>query len=317
MSKLSREDIQIISRHSNWSEKSIAGAFKEHVYSDKTSWGRFISIFLLVLGASFTVFGVVFLFAYNWEKLHKFVKIGIIEGLLLAMVLGVFFISKKSQIQQIVLTAAAMLVGVLYAVFGQVYQTGANAYDFFLGWTLFITIWAIVTNFPPLWVIYIALVNISIVFYAEQVADNWTEMFSFTLFFTVNVCFLVAFLWLRRVFSPKTYPSWFTNLLALTAVFYSTVGIVNGIDNNHADSFFGPLLLFSFVAYGIGFWYGLVAKRSFYLALIPFSVIIIVCAALLDISDDAEMFLVIGVFIVISVTLLIYFLNKLQKRWVS
>ncbi len=317
MSKPGREDIQIISKYSNWSKESIAKALKGHVYRDKASWERFISLFLLVLGVSFSVLGVVFFFAYNWDDLHKFVKIGIIEGLAVIVVLVAFFVAKKPLLQKLLLTSAAMLVGVLYAVFGQVYQTGANAYDFFLGWTLFITIWAVVANFPPLWVIYIALVNTSIILYAEQVAENWSEMFGVTLLFTVNVCFLVVFLLLRRIFSPTTYPSWFTNLLGLTAIFYSTVGIVKGIGGHQVDSYFGTLLIVSLVSYGIGVWYGLMAKRSFYLALIPFSLIIIVSAALLDISDGAEMFLVIGIFIVVSVTLLIYFLNKLQKRWAS
>ncbi len=317
MSKLSRDDIQIISKHSNWSEKSVAKALKGHVYNDKSSWERFVTLFLLVLGISFAVLGVVFFFAYNWEKLNKFVKLGIAEGLLLIAMLGVLFVVKKMQHQKLLLTAAAMLVGVLYAIFGQVYQTGANAYDFFLGWTLFVTLWALVANFSPLWVIYIALVNTSIILYAEQVADNWTEMFGFTLLFAVNVCFLSVFLWLRKVFSPNIYPSWFTNLLALAAIFYSTVGMVKGIGENRVDSFFGILLLVSLVVYGVGIWYGFAAKRSFYLAVIPFSVIIIVCAALLDVSDDAGMFFIIGFFIVVSITLLIYFLNKIQKRWGS
>ena len=317
MSKLGRDDIQIISKHSNWSEKSVAKALKSQIYHDKTSWERFVSVFLLVLGISFAVLGVVFFFAYNWEKLNKFVKLGIAEGLLLMVMFGVLFIVKKKQHQKLLLTAAAMLVGVLYAIFGQVYQTGANAYDFFLGWTLFVTLWALVANFSPLWVIYIALVNTSIILYGEQVADNWTEMLGFTTLFVVNVCFLGVFLWLRKGFSPNTYPSWFTNLLALTAVTYSTIGIVMGIGENRVDSFFGILLLVSLVVYGIGVWYGFAAKRSFYLAVIPFSVIVIVCAALLDVSDDAGMFFVIGFFIVVSITLLIYFLNKIQKRWAS
>ena len=37
MTKIEREDIQIISRHSNWSEKNIETALKKHVYNDKAS----------------------------------------------------------------------------------------------------------------------------------------------------------------------------------------------------------------------------------------------------------------------------------------
>ncbi|WP_222982577.1 DUF2157 domain-containing protein [Flagellimonas meishanensis] len=316
MLKISREDIQIIGEHSNWPEKSISKALREHVYSSKASWHRFISIFLLVLGVSFSILGIVFFFAYNWDSLHKFVKIGILESLVVLATTAVFFTWKKPLVQKIVLTASAMLVGVLYAVFGQVYQTGANAYDFFLGWTLFITIWAVVSNFPPLWVIYIGLINITVVLYAEQVANDWSEMFVFALLFSINTLFLVLFLWLPKFLPLKTSPGWFTNVLALTAISFSTIGIVKGIGVGH-DDFLAVLAVMALVVYSLGIWYGLAMKKSFYLAIIPFSVIIILSSFLLHESDGAGMLLAIGVFIVISVSLLIRFLNKIQKIWTS
>ena len=317
MSKLDRDDIQIISKHSNWSEKSVAKALKSQIYNDKPFLGTVCFCFLVGARDFVCCFGCCFLFCLQLGKTEQICKTGYRRGIASYRDVWCFVHCQKKQHQKLLLTAAAMLVGVLYAIFGQVYQTGANAYDFFLGWTLFVTLWAIVANFSPLWVIYIALVNTSIILYGEQVADNWTEMLGFTTLFAVNVCFLSGFLWLRKAFSSNTYPSWFTNLLALTAITYSTIGIVMGIGENRVDSFFGVLLLVSLVVYGIGIWYGFAAKRSFYLAVIPFSVIIIVCAALLDVSDDAGMFFVIGFFIVVSITLLIYFLNKIQKRWGS
>ncbi|NAY91697.1 DUF2157 domain-containing protein [Muricauda sp. JGD-17] len=316
MPKITREDIQIITKHSNWPENSVAKALKNHVYTGKKAWHRFISLFLLVLGVSFTVLGIIFFFAYNWDKLHKFIKIGILEGLVIIGVLGVLVAQRKPLIQRIILTATTMLVGVLYAVFGQVYQTGANAYDFFLGWTLFVTVWAIVSNFPPLWVIYIALVNITVVLYAEQVANDWSEMYVFALLFTINVLFLVLFLWLPKFLPLKVSPVWFTNVLALTAIAFSTIGIIKGIGRGQ-DVFFNVLLIMTPVVYGLGIWYGLVMKRGFYLAIVPFSIIIIISAFLLNESDDAGMLLTIGVFIVTAVTFLIRFLNQIQKKWAS
>ena len=45
---------------------------------------------------------------------------------------------------------ATFLIGTLFAVFGQIYQTGADAYDLFLGWTLFTILWAVAIRFAPL-----------------------------------------------------------------------------------------------------------------------------------------------------------------------
>ncbi|WP_315814113.1 hypothetical protein [Paraflavitalea speifideaquila] len=115
------------------------------------------------------------------------------------------------------LTAAAVLLGVLMAVFGQVYQTGANAYDLFLSWTIAITLWVVIANFALLY----------------------------------------------------------------------TAGMV----------------------------YGFRQKSLFYLAIIPFSIIMILSALSLKISDDAGMFLFIALFIIGSVSFLKKKLIDQQKQW--
>jgi hypothetical protein len=73
MKNIQREDIHILSRHSNLQERSVNQALKEHVYNDKTAWQQFFRLFFLSLGVGFTVAGIAFFFAYNWADLHKFV----------------------------------------------------------------------------------------------------------------------------------------------------------------------------------------------------------------------------------------------------
>ena len=40
MEKIQREDIHIISRHSNLTEKGVAKALKDNVYNDKEAWQK-------------------------------------------------------------------------------------------------------------------------------------------------------------------------------------------------------------------------------------------------------------------------------------
>ena len=87
--------------------------------------------FLLAVGVGFTVAGIIFFFAYNWEELPKFAKLGIVEVLLVASVLLATFTHWNKLVKQILLTEATFLIGTLFAVFGQIYQTGADAYDLF------------------------------------------------------------------------------------------------------------------------------------------------------------------------------------------
>lgn len=313
MANITREDIQIINKHSAWSEKSIDKTLRENVYSSSEAWQRFLKLFLLGLGASFITFGILFFFAYNWADLHKFIKIGVIEGLVVAITLVVLFSRTNNFTKNILLTTASVLVGVLLAVFGQIYQTGANVYDLFLGWTLLITLWVLVSNFAPMWLLYIILINISFVLYINQVFPDWSGDLIFTLFFILNALFTLIFI-LAPTFSHQIHsPKWFQSLLVLCSATIGTIGIIMYI-NKGGDSLtlFNVLVLLFF---GAGIWYGLKREQIIYISLIPFGVIIIISAFLIKVSNGAVMYLIAGLFIATSVTFLIMALLKLQRKW--
>lgn len=316
MTKIERGDIQIITRHSNWSEKSIDNILKKNIYSDKESWHKFLRLFFISLGVGFTTAGIIFFFAYNWADLHKFIKIGLIEGLIIISTLVILFSKISLDIKNILLTGTSILVGVLFAVFGQIYQTGANAYDFFLGWTMFITIWVFVSNYAPLWLVFITLINTTLILYSQQVAHDWSEVFVFTLLFIINILFLTTSLFGKKINGEIKVPIWFSNLIALASVSFGTIGIVFGIFDENQTSFF-VLIIITSILYGIGIKYGLKLKSGFYLSIIPFSIIIIISAFLIKLSDDAGMFFFISLFVIGSVTLVIKNLIDLQKKWIN
>jgi len=316
MTKIEREDIQIISRHSNWSEESIDKILKQEIYSNKESWQKFLRLFFISLGVSFTTAGIIFFFAYNWADLHKFIKIGLIEGLIVITTLIVLISKISLDIKNILLTGASILVGVLFAVFGQIYQTGANAYDFFLGWTMFIALWVAISNFAPLWLVFITLINTTLILYSQQVAHDWSEVFEFTLLFLINLLFLIIALVSKKTTKEIKPPIWFTNLIALASVSFSTIGISLGIFDQKQTPFF-VLIVITSILYALGIKYGLKVKSGFYLSIIPFSIIVIISAFLIKLSDDAGMFFIISLFIIASVTFVIKNLINLQKKWIN
>lgn len=311
---MDRNDIHLISRHSNWTEKGIDKVLKEEVYSNSKSWKGFLNLLFISLGVGFTVSGIIFFFAYNWADLHKFAKMGLVESLIVVITSVVLFSKLGHNIKNILLTGTSVLVGVLIAVFGQIYQTGANAYDFFLGWTLFISLWVAISNYPPLWLVFLTLVNTTFVLYSQQVASDWSTVFVFGSLFLLNSLVLVILHLLLKFRNNINVPSWFTSLLGLAAIVFSTIGIIIGIFDNHQCSFF-ILLLLSIIAYGAGLVYSLRTKNGFYLSIIPFSIIVIISSLLIKISEDATMFFVVSIFIIVSVTLLIKGLLDIQKKW--
>lgn len=310
---MNREDIHTIVRHSNWSESGVNEALRQNVYNDKIAWKKFLNLLLIAFGVCFTVAGILFFFAYNWEDLNKFAKIGILEGLLIFTTLLVFIPKIKTNIKNIILTGSAVLTGVLLAVYGQVYQTGADSYLLFLAWCICIFLWVVVSDFAPLWLIYIALINTTVWTYATQMS-KLTDVEFFGVFFFLNLIALFAFTVLSKVQHKIIVPTWFQNVLALTAISFSTLGMMNGIFERHENAFL-PFSVITMILYAGGLAYGFFTRNRFYLAVIPFSLIIIISTLLIKSSDGEMMFLSTSIFIIASVSLVVKMLLMLQKKW--
>jgi uncharacterized membrane protein len=77
------------------------------------------------------------------------------------------------------LFSSAFLVGVLFAVFGQVYQTGADPYGLFIAWSILILPLAIIGRQAALWILFQALVTLALIMYWTQVVDppnGWWQL---------------------------------------------------------------------------------------------------------------------------------------------
>ncbi len=314
MIKIARKYIHLISRYSNWSEKGVSNTLQENVYNDADSWKKFLEMLFLALGVAFTTAGILFFFAYNWADLHKFVKLGLVVGLVISLISIILFTNVNENIKNIILTGTSVLIGVLFAVYGQIYQTGANAYDLFFGWTLSITLWAIVANFTPLWLVFITLVNITLYAYAYQVADDWSDIFVYGLLFVVNSGFLTLALVGSKFIEGFEVDNWLKNLLAIVAVSLATLGIVQGIWGKRPAELW-VLIGIALILYIAGYRCGSRNKKGIFLAIIPLSVVVILSAVLVKISDTGGMFLVISLLVIISVTLIVKNLIHHQKEW--
>lgn len=129
---------------------------------------------------------------------------------------------------KVALTSGAVLVGVLLAVFGQVYQTGADVYTLFLNWALLIIGFVLVGNFAPLWLLLQALLNLTFFLYWDQV---WTtgELPGGQILFLFNVA--VRFLWeiLRRWGLKWVEARWLVEITAAVALGFVTIAMLDFI----------------------------------------------------------------------------------------
>lgn len=312
MEEISRDDIYTVTKSSNIDKTTLQTALKEKVYADKSNWSKFLKLLFLSLGAGFTVSGVIFFMAYNWQDLNKFIKLGLLELLIIIGVLFVLLSHSTILVKNITLTAVSLLVGALFAVFGQIYQTGANAYDFFLGWLIFISVWVFVANYAPLWLLFSGLINITFYFYSSQVAKEWPTLVLFLLFVLINGILLISF----KSFSRRlNTPSWYTNTLTIVTCFLSTATIIS-IDSFTSETMIVLIGIIVITAlYILGILESIKYKNIFNIALISLSIIICTIYYLFRGNNDDVNILLIALFSIVAFSLSVKLLLNLQKKW--
>lgn len=139
-------------------------------------WGLWISRLLLTVSVVLILCGIVCFFAFNWTKITSAMKLFSIQFFIISCLIGVYFHSLQHANGQVLLLSASVLVGVFMAVFGQIYQTGADSYQLFMMWSLLTIGWTLISNFAAQWILWLVITNIFLVLWWEQVALPNTEM---------------------------------------------------------------------------------------------------------------------------------------------
>lgn len=130
-------------------------------------WQSFIDSLLLWLGASAIAAGVVFFVAYNWASMGRFAKFGLVQALLVVAVGGYLWFRRHERLSKVLLFVASVLVGVLVALYGQTYQTGADPWELFAVWATMILPWTLISRFAPLWLMLVGLINTALILYGH------------------------------------------------------------------------------------------------------------------------------------------------------
>lgn len=133
-------------------------------------WGLWISRLLLITGVALILSGIVYFFAFNWAKITPIMKLSSLEFGMIACVIGACCYSLQRIGGQVLLFCGSVLVGVFMAVFGQIYQTGADAYQLFMMWSLLTLGWTLISNFAVQWVFWLFVTNTFLVLWWQQAA---------------------------------------------------------------------------------------------------------------------------------------------------
>ena len=146
------------------------------------SWERYLNLLFLLLTVGFLSSGVVTFIAANWDYLSDLTKIYGLQTLLLVTVaLGIYCFIRESHRQAkeklkwktySLFFVASVLIGGLFALVGQTYQTGADAWQLFAVWTLcqlpFLLLFPNVASA----LLFAATANIAFYLFNEQNSNN-------------------------------------------------------------------------------------------------------------------------------------------------
>lgn len=139
-------------------------------------WGLWTARLLLALGTALMLAGVIYFFAFNWAKIPPAAKLAGIQVALIGCLATACRASLKTPPGQAGLFAASVLTGVFLAVFGQIYQTGADAWQLFALWALLTLGWTAIAAFAAQWLLWLLLANMALWLWWDQAALPGEEM---------------------------------------------------------------------------------------------------------------------------------------------
>jgi len=163
-----------------------------NIRPDIPAWRLFIDRVMMVLGGLALAFSVMFFVAYNWDAIGKFAQFGMVEAFIAVSVIGFWKLGGDTLSGKISLLVGSLLVGVLLALYGQTYQTGADPWQLFANWALLIIPWAIIARFAAVWIIWLSLINLAVMLYFQTSLFFGSAPEMVWALFGVNVVALIA-----------------------------------------------------------------------------------------------------------------------------
>lgn len=165
MASIRRELVALIERGAIPREQVARAVALSGLHPSGRAWRVFLDRLLLWLGALALIFGVLFLVAYNWAEMGRWLRFGLVQAALVTAIVVYGSVKGRGVVARAALMAASLLLGVLLALYGQVYQTGADPWQLFFFWAVLMLPWTLVARFDALWILWLGLLNLSLSLY--------------------------------------------------------------------------------------------------------------------------------------------------------
>ena len=313
-----------------------------HLQPNHAEWRGYVDRFLIVVGVALIAAGIAAFIAWNWADLDRFAKFALIQsGIFGAAVLawrfGLNTIAGKSS-----LFIVAFLTGILFALFGQVYQTGADPYGLFMAWAILILPLCVIGRQAGLWLLFHVLLSLTVIMYYTQVLhppEGWWQLAQLlgplvwlgatvmdstlaSSLYALNAIGLVAWElgtnrgvpWMQG----RTYPRLIA-LGAFSAVLPSTLVMIfaASFNDNAGLHFMSPLLLATTTA--VGLWYYQFKRQDLMILTLCLlaAIFVVTSFAIRELMTGTGSLLFLAILIVGEVAGAAWWLKAVAQRWES
>ncbi len=261
----------------------------------------------LYSGVSFLLSSILFFIAYNLKIINDITKILLMYAVV-SVPFVLYFFKFKEQYKKIILFSLCFLIGVLFAVFGQIYQTGADSYWLFVSWSVAIIPMVLISEFSPCYILHFIVMYIALILFGIQEK-------SYMLLSTVGSLFPLivygAFYKFKRELSLDKW--YFSFLISGVFIFHFFYIPVIGVTYYRKTEFFMALVIYISTMLYFQHPEKGIAKNNYtkIISLIPCFPIIPI--AIGNIFSDFDLFMFILLMIIVAYTALIKRISYIRK----
>ena len=200
-----------------------------------------IKKFFLIFSIVFLIAGITSFTAYNWATMSNVEKLAVPSVLIIAGLVAYLFLEKEIY-KNLAIFFSSFMIGTLFAVYGQVYQTGADVWVLFRNWAIFLIIPMVATGYYSVMTLFSIVVAISTSFYLDLYLSGAIVPFLSSLIFGI---ILMIYPFLQKRFNFKFNNIFYNTMIGIFYICFMTSGFAAIIVDDY--SFIALILYITFV----------------------------------------------------------------------
>ena len=189
-----------------------------------------IKKFFLLFSVVFLIAGVTSFTAYNWASMSNIEKLAVPSALIVVGLVAYLFLEKEIY-KNLAIFFSSFMIGTLFAVYGQVYQTGADVWILFRNWAIFLIIPMVATGYYSVMTLFSIIVAIAISFYLDLYLSGAIIPFLSSLIFGV---ILIVYPFLQKRFNFKFNNIFYNIMIGIFYICFIASGFAAVVSNNYS-----------------------------------------------------------------------------------